>query len=47
MMPPYTPTYFDFATIKHQYENAETLMLVVFVYIAIFSASWVYKRFMP
>jgi hypothetical protein len=37
--------YFDFDGLEHKAENLELFLLVLFVYILIFSVSWVYNRF--
>ena len=41
----YIPTYFDFDGLEHKAELLEVFLLVVFVYILIFTVSWVYTRF--
>jgi hypothetical protein len=41
----YTPEYFPFDQLTHKAENLKMLLMVVGVYIVIFSVSWVYNRF--
>lgn len=44
-MPPYKPEYFDFDGLEHKAQLLEVFLMVVFVYILIYSVSWVYTRF--
>lgn len=43
-MKKYTPEYFDFDGLEHKIQIAEMFLLVAFVYILIFSVSWIYCR---
>ena len=40
----YTPQYFDFAGLEHKAELLNVFLLVVFVYIVIFSVSWIISK---
>jgi|688.fasta_scaffold00345_3 hypothetical protein len=41
----YTPTYFDFDTLKHHAEIGEVFLLVAGVYILIYSVAWIVSKF--
>ena len=43
----YTPTYFDFDKLKHTESIAEMLLMVVVVYILIYSVAWVLSKLPP
>lgn len=40
----YTPTYFDFDTLKHHESLAEIFLLVAGVYIIIYSVAWILSK---
>lgn len=40
----YTPEYFSFDQLEHKAQLAEMFLLVVVVYILIYSVSWIYCR---
>ena len=40
----YTPTYFDFDTLKHHESLAEVILMVAGVYILIYSVAWVLSK---
>ena len=41
----YTPEYFPFDDLVHKTDNLKMLLMVVGVYLLIFSVSWLYVRF--
>ena len=41
----YTPEYFPFDTLKHHESLAEVILMVVCVYILIYSVAWVMSKF--